>query len=594
MSILNRLLNKFFEDKQRKIIWRLWVISSAHLTYGILACLCLVASSAANLYSPFIMGNIANILMTPDAEEFNKKIYSSFFMLIVISLSGMLNRIFIELFTMSFIKQMRLNYYRSLLEKDIEFYDLKKTNDLFVLLTGEMEDLRNTTFVELGRIVEHTVKFIGSIVGMFFISVKLSLLLMMIMPFIILVLYYSDGERRKQFHSIHSHKKASHNIALESLENIRIVKTFSTEEKEIKKYDDKLNMMFNVEYNMLMKTTLFDGASFGIFLIGVLIAVRVGYNLVKQESITTGDITSFALLAKNLFESFFTFGQFSRRIAKSLFIAEKLFDIIDYVPKIKLKEKGIEKRLIGDIEFKNVDFVYPAKKDAQVLKKFSLAIKKGESIGIVGTSGSGKSTILSLVERLYEFTGDGAAINIDGVDIRKLDIKFTHQQIGYVSQEPSLFNGTILENIVYGVKEYTQDDLMDVISKSRCEFILNKEMFPKGLQTNVGEKGAQLSGGQKQRIAIARALIKKPKVLILDEATSALDSESEFQFQKELSKYKGEITIITVAHRLSTIKDCDKIVVINKGIIAEMGKHEELLSLNGIYKHLMERQMDME
>ena len=157
----------------------------------------------------------------------------------------------------------------------------------------------------------------------------------------------------------------------------------------------------------------------------------------------------------------------------------------------------------------------------------------------------------------------------------------------------ALFNGSIKDNIVYGVEQYTEEDILKAIQISKADFVYDKEVFPQGIYTNVGERGVQLSGGQKQRIAIARALIKKPKILILDEATSALDSESEFEFQKELNALKGSMTIITVAHRLSTIKNSDKIVVLNNGIIEEMGKHEELFALNGTYKKLMERQVDL-
>ena len=192
--------------------------------------------------------------------------------------------------------------------------------------------------------------------------------------------------------------------------------------------------------------------------------------------------------------------------------------------------------------------------------------------------------------------GEDSSILIDNINIKLLDIKSYHNQIGYVCQEPPLFNATILQNILYGVEEknsknYDKEEIEKIIKMSKAEFVYDKNLFPKGLDTLVGEKGSQLSGGQKQRIAIARALIKKPKILILDEATSALDAESEFEIQNHIYNLSKDMNIIIVAHRLSSIKNCDKIIVVDKGKIVESGTHQELLNLNGKYKELMEKQL---
>ena len=314
--------------------------------------------------------------------------------------------------------------------------------------------------------------------------------------------------------------------------------------------------------------------------------------MLKGEKISIGNLASFVMYCMMLFGQFMSFGEDLRRLSKSLLTAEKIFEVIDYTPKIDSNQKGEKIELQGEIKINNISFDYPSKKDTTVLKNFSLTIKKHESVGIVGASGSGKTTVINLLERLYEINDTkDSSITFDDIDLRKLDLRSLHEQIGYVCQEPALFNGSIKDNIIYGVEKYTEEDIRKAIQISKADFVYDKEVFPLGSDTNVGERGVQLSGGQKQRIAIARALIKKPKILILDEATSALDSESEFEFQKELNALKGSMTIITVAHRLSTIKNSDKIVVLNNGIIEEMGKHEELLALNGTYKKLMERQV---
>ena len=259
-------------------------------------------------------------------------------------------------------------------------------------------------------------------------------------------------------------------------------------------------------------------------------------------------------------------------------------------------------------------------------------------LGIVGLSGSGKSTLINLIQRLYDINNKSSdnqissedmiydeekrklielnidneknennilyqkeeGIFFDGINIKNYDIKDLHNQIGYVQQEPSLFNGTLKENIIYGLDNENilenphmyEKEIKDALEISQANFVFDKKIFPLGLDTNVGERGAKLSGGQKQRISIARALIKNPKILILDEATSALDSESEYKFKKAIDKLKGKMTIIIISHRLSTIKDCDQIIVINKGEIVEKGSHEELYNNKGIYYTLMEKQIN--
>jgi ATP-binding cassette subfamily B (MDR/TAP) protein 1 len=357
--------------------------------------------------------------------------------------------------------------------------------------------------------------------------------------------------------------------------------------------------MFNIEYNTLIKTQIMDNIGRGIFVLGLIFVFKLGYYWLQNSGITKGDLTSFGIYSYILYTTFNRFGNFQIRITKSILCAERLFKIMDYKPRIDCKafeeekDTGIIRELEGNIELKNVNFNYPSKIDVPVIQNFNLKIKKGEKIGIVGLSGSGKSTIVNLLERLYEINNNSKSeILYDGINIKEYNLRNFHNQIGYVCQEPALLDKSILENVIYGVDKYNENDVKKSLLMSKADFVYNKNYFPNGINTIVGEKGSKLSGGQKQRIAIARALIKKPKILILDEATSALDSKSEFELQQELNNLNKDMTIIIVAHRLSTIINCDKIVVIEKGIIKEIGNHLELIKLNGLYKQLMEKQMN--
>ena len=287
---------------------------------------------------------------------------------------------------------------------------------------------------------------------------------------------------------------------------------------------------------------------------------------------------------------------------------KKFLELYDIEPKIvskkdaiipdedkieKEKEKGGENKKGLNIEFKNVSFSYPTKKDAPILNNLSFEIPSGKTVAFVGYSGSGKTTIASLIQRFYDI--NNGEIKINSINIKDLDLKWLRKNISVVSQEPILNSGTIKDNILYGVDKYSEEMFNYVCKLSMVDtFVENKRIFPEGYDTICGERGAVLSGGQKQRIAIARAIMKNAKIMIFDEATSALDSESESTVQKSIENIvkNDNITTIIIAHRLSTIKKADCIFVLNKGEICEFGTHKELLEKNGIYKSLINNQID--
>ena len=404
-----------------------------------------------------------------------------------------------------------------------------------------------------------------------------------------------------------------------------------------------MKILFQTEKKIILTCSFFEILI--IFILNFLIFLSVNYLIYLSSGHSFGidKFTSFFLYCKIIYNGFFNIVKFNRIFLRASLLSEKLFYILDYVPKIKTYEsninkntysRNIKKKITGNIELRNINFEYDIinKKETLILKNMNLKINSGMSIGIVGLSGSGKTTLINLIQRLYDVNNKKDSIKIsnevnindeeketlldynknniideedkigifyDGINIKNYDIKYFHKQIGFVQQEPSLFNGTIKENIIYGLdnendidieKKY-EEEIINALKISQADFVFDKKLFPLGLDSNVGERGNKLSGGQKQRISIARALIKKPKILILDEATSALDSESEFKFKKEIEKLKGKMTIIIISHRLITIKDCDQIIVINKGEIVEKGRHDDLYKNKGIYYTLMEKQI---
>ena len=669
---MKKILGFLFLKENKSNIYRLWKISLKHKYLLIFAVFTLILNTFQTLFIPLKIGDFSQIFSSKDvSKSFLDSALYYFFLFILLNLFDSIHMAAVRTFTLTFVKSMMEYYVKSLFAKDIEFFDKNKISDLFSLLTDDIKNLSDSSILELFDFFKTLAKGIGSLSLMFYFYFKLTCLLIIILPFILYFINKRFKQAKKEHKNLQDQRHGSHNIVMESLENIKTVKAFSTEDKEIKKYEIQLQKMWKDNFNFLMKMTISKNVIGIIFIGGIMLVVRFGIYLAKKETEKNADFTK-NLLPFMIYCVMFmtTFNEFSNKyekIQKSLAIAEKVFKVIDYDPKIKNspENKYSYMNIEGNIEFKNINFSYPTKKDVEILKKFNLKIDKGTCIGIVGASGSGKSTIVNLIQRLYNcgsnidinkndvvnninnnkidseyielpnMTVDNTSINldaklidsdssllkinkeeneeiikenndnenssilIDDVNLKYLDIKHFHNQLGYVCQEPPLFNTTILENILYGLdnpESYDKSFLEKVIKISKSDFIFDKNLFPQGLDTLVGEKGSQLSGGQKQRIAIARALMKKPKILILDESTSALDSESEFEIWNSIDKFRKEMNmgIIVIAHRLSSVKNCDRIIVVDHGIITESGTHQELMNLNGKYKELMEKQINNE
>jgi ABC-type multidrug transport system fused ATPase/permease subunit len=313
-----------------------------------------------------------------------------------------------------------------------------------------------------------------------------------------------------------------------------------------------------------------------------------GGRLVYDGTILPGEIivVFFSIMMGTMGLS--TVATFSTDISKAQGAATQIFALLDREPLIDASEEvGIKQPINGKLSFQDIRFSYPTRPDTPVLRNFNLDIYPGQTVALVGPSGSGKSTIVQLLERYYDPL-EGSLL-VDDVPLREINLPYYRKNVGLVSQEPTLFSGTIKENILFGNPEATMEQVEEAAKQANAyEFIMNQ---PDGFDTKVGEKGTQLSGGQKQRLAIARAILKNPRILLLDEATSALDTESESLVQDALDKLmKGRTTII-VAHRLSTIRNADVIVVMKKGKVVEIGNHYELFELNGLYTSLVNKQM---
>ena len=682
--IIDIFLKLVYQSKDNKWVFRLWDFSlSNKIHYFYFSLFFMFLELIFDALEPFSYGKLSQ-LVAQGSLDFNVLQYKLLPLIIVILLNRvcyLLKETFQNIFSLNYRLNLRNVYYTSILSKDLEFFDNNKSSDLFYILTHDIKKVEYASIIKYLGDMKSIIHCLISFVMLFYLSAKLSLFLCMMIPFIGILENFKNNLVLNEEKKYTAKKKKSHFIVLEALENMRIIKSFSTEDKERKKYEKKLDQMMNIEYKGEMTCLMYECGTL-IFVWGTLFyAIKFGLGLIQGNELNVDTFVSFFMLCRNILDNFNDLAYNCRNFLKAEIFTEKIFFVLDYEPKIKSFDPnaitktdmkiGIDKTITGKITIKNIFFEYPKEKTNEivtVLKNITLDIYSGMKLGIVGFSGSGKTTLINLIQRLYDVgfcerkvdfeilrkidkdkddededkdketsstlekkdkkeikeknqkiknenkikieqkkeSKENCEILIDDLDIKKYNLKCLHSQIGYVPQEPSLFDGTIRENLIYGLpeaevetnptnnKDKYDKEIKWSLNISQADFVFDESKFPLGLDTIVGSKGAKLSGGQKQRIAIARALIKKPKILILDEATSALDSESEAVFQKELFNLKGKMTIIIVSHRLCTIKDCDEIVVINEGKIVEKGKHEELIACRGIYHSLMEKQIENE
>lgn len=437
---------------------------------------------------------------------------------------------------------------------------------------------------------------ISSFIVGFTYSWKLSLVLVGIMPFIILGGHFMvQSLRNASVKNRQAYEKAG-GIAEEILYHIKTVASFANFQYEIKRYDEKLGDSLRAG----VRGGLYTGVTMGVLYLLVFasyaIAVWFGSKLIAEKEFNSNTGKPFA--AGDVMTILFTivFGAFSlgqaapniKAISEAMNAAYDFFELVNRRPLIKNgTQKPHKDSLTGEITFEDVSFAYPANPMKLILDKLNINMKANTTTAIVGTSGSGKSTIVNLVERLYEISS--GVIAIDGTDISTIDVDYLRSLIGYVPQEPVLFNTSIRDNIVFGREGITDEDVWAACKKAYADEFIAK--IEEGLDYVVGIKGSKLSGGQKQRIAIARAILTQPKILILDEATSALDNKSEKEVQKALAKVSRGVTTIIIAHRLSTVMHSDKIVVLKEGKIIEEGTHYSLLAKKGVYAGLIRSQI---
>ncbi|XP_058748893.1 ABC transporter B family member 9-like [Vicia villosa] len=553
-----------------------------------------IANGMSQPIMTLILGRIINAFGNTDPHHTLKQVSKASLLFVYLAVgTGIVSFLQVSCWMVTGERQaarIRSLYLKTILKQDIAFFDTEtNTGEVIGRMSGDTILIQDAMGEKVGKFTQLVTSFFGGFVVAFIKGWRLAVVLLACVPCVVVV----GGVMSMLMAKMSTRGQAAYteagNVVDQTVGAIRTVASFTGEKKAIEKYNEKLKVAYT--------TTVQQGTAtgFGMGLLSLIVfstyglAMWYGSMLVLEKGYTGGTVMSVIIA---LMTGGMSLGQTSPCIdafTAGQAAAYKMFETIKRKPKIDAYDTSgvILEDIKGDIELKDVYFRYPARPDVQIFAGFSLFVPSGTTTALVGQSGSGKSTVISLLERFYD--PDSGEVLIDGVNLKNLQLKWIREQIGLVSQEPILFTTTIRENIAYGKEDATDEEITAAIKLANAKMFIDK--LPQGLDTMAGQNGTQLSGGQKQRIAIARAILKNPRILLLDEATSALDAESERIVQEALEKIMFKRTTVVVAHRLTTIRNADSIAVVHQGKIVEKGAHDELIKdVEGAYSQLIRLQ----
>ncbi len=551
----------------------------------------LAVASVTSLLFPQAIRLIVDDALASNHTDTARIDQAALFLVIVFAIQAVSSALRYSLFTTSgerVVARLRADLFATLMDQEVAFFDSRRTGELVNRLASDTSVLQNTVSVNISMGLRFLASVLGGLGFLVYTSPRLTLVMLAVVPPVALGAVAYGRRVRKLSRDVQDSLARSSEVADEALAGIRTVRAFAAEKTEAKRYADAVGHAFDLARKRVMMAASFMGvASFAAYGAAALV-LWYGGHLVARRAMTVGDLTSFLVYTLLVAFSLGGLSDLWADFMKALGAGERIFELLDRAPEMAPAGAGglTLDSVSGALELRDVEFSYPTRKDAKVLRGISLSVARGEVIALVGSSGAGKSTIAALLMRLYD--PDTGSITLDGHDLKELDPGWLRRQIGIVSQEPMLFSSSIADNIRYGRATATEDELHAAAKAANAHDFIMK--FPDGYATLVGERGVQLSGGQRQRVAIARAVLKDPRVLLLDEATSALDAESEHLVKDALDRLSKGRTTVVIAHRLSTVIDADRVLVMDEGKVVQSGRHADLVAQDGLYRRLVERQ----
>lgn len=569
---------------------RLLMYVKPYLFRIVLAVFCIIFAAAANLYVPWIIKDVIDdVLATKDMVMLN---IIAGGIIVVFLFRGIF--FYGQTYLMAYVGQrviidIREALYRHLQRLSLSYFESRRTGTIMSYITNDVAALQTALMESVIELVTEGVILIGSLAAMFAIHWRLTLLTLITLPLVFQAINIFGKKLRLAGAVMQERAADITSVLQETVLAVRVIKSFVREDYEIERFnrENYHNFRAQMKASQLM-ATLTPIIEF-LAAIGVTVIIWYGGREVVGGHITSGALIAFLIYVVNLSNPIKRLSRVYGNIQRAMAAAQRVFEVLDTEPEIQDRPGASELPPIeGKVAFDNVTFEY--KPGEPALLDITMEAKPGQVVAIVGPSGAGKTTIANLIPRFYEPTV--GTITIDGIDIKTITLNSLRRQIGIVPQETMLFNGSVYENILYGDLDASREAVMAAAKAANAHnFIVG---MPEGYDTQIGERGTKLSGGQRQRIAIARAILKNPRVLILDEATSALDSESEALVQEALDKLMLGRTSFVIAHRLSTVQRAGIILVMDKGRIVERGSHAALIEAGGLYSKLYQVQFDLQ
>lgn len=588
------MLNNIEKDEEivrrskREIIIRLIAYLKPYKAKSMIVILLMILVMLCNVVNPYLLQQAIDVYVVN--KDINGILLIGVILLVINIFAWIASKIrwtMISKITNNILVNIRHELYEHIQKLSFDFFDNRPVGKILARVVGDVNALKNLFNQSIQTLIPELLSLVCVAMAMFILNVKLAMACIILLPFLTIAMFYIEIHSRKRWEVFRNKRSNLNGFTHEDFSGIKVVQAFANEKNTEKNFRKMVKEQKEAFLNAVRLNDCFwplVELSWGI---GTLIVFAVGYRLILSGEIQVGKLIAFSMYTGMFWRPIMNLSSFYNTLITNFAAADRIFDILDQDPDIEnIGETPKMSRIDGKVEFRNIDFSYNV--GGKVLNNINFKVNPGDKIALVGATGSGKTTIISLLSRFYDPT-DGEIL-VDGKNIKYVDLYSYRSQMGIMLQDTFLFSSTIMENIRYGRLNATDEEVINAAKAVNAhEFIMKLE---NGYDTEVNERGSRLSLGQRQLVSFARALLANPRILILDEATSNIDTQTEMLVQKGIEKLIKGRTSFVIAHRLSTIRDCDKILVISDGEIIEAGTHDELLRNKGMYYDLYSAQYE--
>ena len=588
------MLNNIEKDEEivrrskKEIIIRLMAYLKPYKAKSMIVILLMILVMLCNVVNPYLLQQAIDVYVVN--KDINGILLIGGLLLIINIFAWIASKIrwtMISKITNNILVNIRHELYEHIQKLSFDFFDNRPVGKILARVVGDVNALKNLFNQSIQTLIPELLSLVCVAMAMFILNVKLAMACIILLPFLTIAMFYIEIHSRKRWEVFRNKRSNLNGFTHEDFSGIKVVQAFANEKNTEKNFRKMVKEQKEAFLNAVRLNDCFwplVELSWGI---GTLIVFAVGYRLILSGEIQVGKLIAFSMYTGMFWRPIMNLSSFYNTLITNFAAADRIFDILDQEPDIENIGKAPKmSRIDGKVEFRNIDFSYNV--GGKVLNNINFKVNPGDKIALVGATGSGKTTIISLLSRFYDPT-DGEIL-VDGKNIKYVDLYSYRSQMGIMLQDTFLFSSTIMENIRYGRLDATDEEVINAAKAVNAhEFIMKLE---NGYDTEVNERGSRLSLGQRQLVSFARALLANPRILILDEATSNIDTQTEMLVQKGIEKLIKGRTSFVIAHRLSTIRDCDKILVISDGEIIEAGTHDELLRNKGMYYDLYSAQYE--